>query len=189
MMNSTKEIAKTSQEIVIKSSSDPADLGNLVSHISNSFTDLAGASCGAINNIENVDTSNMIKASVQDLGRATIDLVKASGSVQLSPNDSSVIQDLSDGARNVVDKCANVLSSLNASMQGTQAVANAANTVSGIIGDLDTTIMFASSGTLNSDTEHEVFAGNKLLNTAPKHPIIYVSQTIVKTSSKQRTPS
>lgn len=33
--------------------------------------------------------------------------------------------------------------------KGTQACINAANTVSGIIGDLDTTILFATSGSLN----------------------------------------
>ena len=36
---------------------------------------------------------------------------------------------------------------------------NAANTVSGILGDLDTTIMFATAGTLNADVDDESFAG------------------------------
>ena len=37
--------------------------------------------------------------------------------------------------------------------RGTQACINASSTVSGIIGDLDTTIMFATTGTLNSDNK------------------------------------
>ena len=41
MMSNTKEIAKTAQEIVIKSSSDPNQLGNLSSHISACYTELA----------------------------------------------------------------------------------------------------------------------------------------------------
>jgi hypothetical protein len=43
---------------------------------------------------------------------------------------------------------------------------NAANTVSGIIGDLDTTILFATAGTLNPDETDEAFAG--LFNNALK---------------------
>ena len=52
-----------------------------------------------------------------------------------------------------------MLSALNAANQGTHALENAANTVSGIIGDLDTTIMFASSGTLNAEEGDDSFAG------------------------------
>ena len=41
---------------------------------------------------------------------------------------------------------------------------NAANTVSGILGDLDTTIMFATAGTLNADVDDESFAGKIEIN-------------------------
>ena len=47
----------------------------------------------------------------------------------------------------------NVLLALQAGSRGTQACINAASTVSGIIGDLDTTIMFATAGSLNADQE------------------------------------
>lgn len=53
-----------------------------------------------------------------------------------------------------------VLSALQAGSRGTQACINAASTVSGIIGDLDTTIMFASAGTLNAEGE-EAFADHR----------------------------
>ena len=42
---------------------------------------------------------------------------------------------------------------------------NAANTVSGILGDLDTTIMFATAGTLNADVDDESFAGKYKIET------------------------
>ena len=50
-------------------------------------------------------------------------------------------------------KVSNVLLALQAGSRGTQACINAASTVSGIIGDLDTTIMFATAGSLNADQE------------------------------------
>ena len=159
MMMSTKEIAKTAQDIVIKSSSNPAELGNLATHISTNYTSLAIDSRGAIQNTESNDLAARIKSSVQDLGQVTIELVKAAGSVQLSPKDSFVLRDVSDSARSVGEKCATVLSSLNAIARGTHALENAANTVSGILGDLDTTIMFATAGSLNADNDEEVFAG------------------------------
>ena len=53
-----------------------------------------------------------------------------------------------------------MLAALQAGSQGTQACINAANTVSGIIGDLDTTIMFAMAGTLNAEGE-ETFGDHR----------------------------
>lgn len=56
---------------------------------------------------------------------------------------------------------------MSAASSGTHALENAANTVSGILGDLDTTIMFATAGTLNADND-EVFADHRenILKTA-----------------------
>ena len=42
---------------------------------------------------------------------------------------------------------------MQAGSRGTQACINAANTVSGIIADLDTTIMFAQAATLQADDD------------------------------------
>ena len=41
MMSSTKEIARTAQDIVIKSSSEPEQLGRLASNLSTSYQELA----------------------------------------------------------------------------------------------------------------------------------------------------
>ena len=158
MMTSTKEIARTAQEIVIKSSSNPSELGGLASHISTHYTNLATDSRGAIQSTDSREMAERIKLSVQHLGQVTIQLVKAAGSVQLSPNDTFVLRDVSDSARSVGEKCANVLSSLNAIARGTHALENAASTVAGILGDLDTTIMFATAGSLNAERDDELFA-------------------------------
>ncbi|KAK2183018.1 hypothetical protein NP493_327g02013 [Ridgeia piscesae] len=65
-------------------------------------------------------------------------------------------------------KVSHLLSALQAGSRGTQACINAASTVSGIIGDLDTTIMFATAGTLNAEGEEESFADHRenILKTA-----------------------
>ena len=100
-----------------------------------------------------------IRVSVQELGQATIELVKATGSCQVAPKDSHVLRDVSENARSVSEKCSHVLSALKDANTGTTALVNAANTVSAILGDLDTTIMFATAGTLNADADDENFSG------------------------------
>lgn len=53
-----------------------------------------------------------------------------------------------------------VLAALQAGNRGTQACITAASAVSGIIADLDTTIMFATAGTLNRENA-ETFADHR----------------------------
>ena len=48
-----------------------------------------------------------------------------------------------------------MLATLQAGSRVTQACIHAASTVSGIIGDLDTTIMFATAGTLNTEGDEQ----------------------------------
>jgi len=53
------------------------------------------------------------------------------------------------------------MAAVQAGSRGTQACINAASTVSGIIADLDTTIMFAQAGTLQAEA-NESFADHRL---------------------------
>ena len=68
-----------------------------------------------------------------------------------------------------------VLASLQSGSRGTQACINAAHTVSGIIADLDTTIMFATAGTLNADGE-DSFADHRLVYKLPDLPVFRLFQ-------------
>jgi talin len=104
MMTSTKEIAKTAQDIVIKSSSDPDQLGHLANHISTCYQRLAVDAKSASLSTGNAETGNRIRSSVQDLGKATIELVKAIGACQMTPNDTFALRDVSENARAVGEK-------------------------------------------------------------------------------------
>uniref|UniRef100_A0A3B4U7X6 Talin 2 n=1 Tax=Seriola dumerili TaxID=41447 RepID=A0A3B4U7X6_SERDU len=108
-----------------------------------------------------------IKSRVQELGHGCIYLVQKAGALQLSPTDSFSKRELIECARAVTEKVSLVLSALQAGNKGTQACITAASAVSGIIADLDTTIMFASAGTLNPENE-ESFADHResILKTA-----------------------
>uniref|UniRef100_A0A668ADE9 Talin 2a n=1 Tax=Myripristis murdjan TaxID=586833 RepID=A0A668ADE9_9TELE len=108
-----------------------------------------------------------IKTRVQELGHGCIFLVQKAGALQITPSDSFTKRELIECARNVTEKVSLVLSALQAGNKGTQACITAASAVSGIIADLDTTIMFASAGTLNAEND-ESFADHRenILKTA-----------------------
>uniref|UniRef100_A0A4W3HCC8 Talin 2b n=1 Tax=Callorhinchus milii TaxID=7868 RepID=A0A4W3HCC8_CALMI len=108
-----------------------------------------------------------IKTRVQDLGHGCIFLVQKAGALQICPTDSFTKRELIECARAVTEKVSLVLSALQAGNRGTQACITAASAVSGIIGDLDTTIMFATAGTLNAEND-ESFADHRsnILKTA-----------------------
>uniref|UniRef100_A0A8C5AHK9 Talin 2a n=1 Tax=Gadus morhua TaxID=8049 RepID=A0A8C5AHK9_GADMO len=108
-----------------------------------------------------------IKTRVQDLGHGCIFLVQKAGALQGMPSDSYTKRELIECARAVTEKVSLVLSALQAGNKGTQACITAGSAVSGIIADLDTTIMFASAGTLNAE-DNESFADHResILKTA-----------------------
>jgi len=60
-----------------------------------------------------------------------------------------------------IERSAIVRQELESRARGTQACTHAACTVSGIIGDLKTTMMFATAGTLNPENENETFADHR----------------------------
>lgn len=99
--------------------------------------------------------ATQIKHSVHDLGKACGELVQAAGVVQSSPTDTYSKKALVLKAKNVPEKVAFVLASLQAGARGTQACINAHTGVQGIIGDLDTMIMFATAGTLNPENDRK----------------------------------
>merc|ERR1719433_447653 len=116
----------------------------------------------------NGDASHRIRHSVKELGTVTIELIKATGTCQMTPQDSFALRDVSETGRSVGEKCEQVLHALKAAAIGIGVLDGAVKTVSGIIGDMDTTIMFASAGTLNADNDGEEFSDHRenILKTA-----------------------
>ncbi|XP_021951847.1 talin-1 isoform X2 [Folsomia candida] len=167
MVNSAKEIARLSQDMVTKATIDPSKLPQLSQDLSHHYTQLANDARGAITTTISQDVGVRLRIGVQELGRACIDLVRCGNTAQFSHGDTFAQRDLSDANRVVSEKVSDILAALQAGSRGTQACINAASTVSGIIGDLDTTIMFATAGTLHAEGE-ETFADHRenILKTA-----------------------
>ena len=52
----------------------------------------------------NGDASHRIRGSVRELGTVTIELIKATGTCQMTPNDSFALRDVSESGRSVGEK-------------------------------------------------------------------------------------
>ncbi|XP_070686533.1 talin-2 [Pempheris klunzingeri] len=167
MVKFSKAIAITAQEMMTKSVTCPEELGGLASQVTVDYGQLAHQGQLAAATAEPEEVGFQIRTRVQELGHGCIYLVQKAGALQLSPTDSFSKRELIECARAVTEKVSLVLSALQAGNKGTQACITAASAVSGIIADLDTTIMFASAGTLNPENE-ESFADHResILKTA-----------------------
>ncbi|XP_072292108.1 talin-2 isoform X2 [Eucyclogobius newberryi] len=167
MVKFSKAIAITAQEMMTKSVTCPEELGGLASQVTVDYGQLALQSRLAAATAEIEEVGLQIRSRVQELGHGCIYLVQKAGALQLSPTDTFSKRELIECARAVTEKVSLVLSALQAGNRGTQACITAASAVSAIIADLDTTIMFASAGTLHPDNE-ETFADHResILKTA-----------------------
>uniref|UniRef100_A0A672PCW5 Talin-2-like n=1 Tax=Sinocyclocheilus grahami TaxID=75366 RepID=A0A672PCW5_SINGR len=168
MVRYSKAIAVSAQEMITKSVSAPEDLGSLASHVTADYSQLAVQGRLAAATAEPEEIGFQIKCRVQELGHGCIVLVQKAGALQICPSDSFTKRELIECARAVTEKVSMVLSALQAGNKGTQACITAASAVSGIIADLDTTIMFASAGTLNAENDSDSFADHRenILKTA-----------------------
>ncbi|CAG5121597.1 unnamed protein product, partial [Candidula unifasciata] len=167
MVRLAKQMARAAQDMIAKSTTNVGQLGVIANQLARDYASLANASIGAAAAANSTEIGNRIRATVQDLGKSCVELVQDAGGLQANPTDQYSRKDLSDHAKSVQEKVSYVLASLQAGARGTQACINAASTISGIIGDLDTSIMFASAGTLN-DEGSESFADQRenILKTA-----------------------
>uniref|UniRef100_A0A8C6JX96 Uncharacterized protein n=5 Tax=Neoaves TaxID=3078114 RepID=A0A8C6JX96_MELUD len=167
MVKTAKAIAVTVQEMVTKSTTNPDELGTLANQLTNDYGQLAQEAKPAALTAENEEIGSHIKRRVQELGHGCAALVTKAGALQCSPSDAYTKKELIESARKVSEKVSHVLAALQAGNRGTQACITAASAVSGIIADLDTTIMFATAGTLNRENS-ETFADHRegILKTA-----------------------
>ncbi|XP_029413512.1 talin-2 isoform X2 [Nannospalax galili] len=163
----SKAIAVTAQEMMTKSVTNPEELGGLASQMTSDYGHLALQGQMAAATAEPEEIGFQIRTRVQDLGHGCIFLVQKAGALQVCPTDSYTKKELIECTRSVTEKVSLVLSALQAGNKGTQACITAATAVSGIIADLDTTIMFATAGTLNAENS-ETFADHRenILKTA-----------------------
>uniref|UniRef100_A0A1I8B1N6 Vinculin n=1 Tax=Meloidogyne hapla TaxID=6305 RepID=A0A1I8B1N6_MELHA len=134
----------------------PTEMGQLFLQLDEHFRSLAEDSRIAQSLMSSSELRQKLKTCVQNLGMACIELVKIGSRRRTFPNDQRLFNQLSQQSSLIEERIREVLVVLSDGARGTLACVNAAQTVSGIIGDLDTTIMFATSGSLNPPSPCEV---------------------------------
>ncbi|XP_049882478.1 talin-1 isoform X7 [Pectinophora gossypiella] len=167
MVGAAKEIARIATDMTAKSATDASRLVQLGSEMCQKYEQLAQDSVGASATTPNADVANRIRLAVVELGEGVSELIKGGGHCRLAatPQNQRLV---ADAAKHVNEKVVAVLSALQAGSRGTQACIDAAATIAAIIGDLDTTILFASAGTLHSEKENDTFSDHRenILKTA-----------------------
>ncbi|UJR21334.1 hypothetical protein I4U23_024428 [Adineta vaga] len=156
MVEILRHLARTIKEI-----NDSIDIRHLANQLTREYNELINVTYGAIGTATTNDLSIRIRKVVQDLGLALIELIG-----KLGQNKSKY--ELEGFCQKVIEKISQVLTALQSSLRGTQACIHAASTVNGIITDLDTTILFATAGSLHSEHVDEIFADHReaILKTA-----------------------
>ncbi|CAF4735686.1 unnamed protein product [Rotaria sp. Silwood1] len=167
MVEILRQMARTTQEILTQTNHTD-NIRHLVNQLTREYNELINATYGAIGTAITNDLATRIKSVVTDLGLICIELIEKLGLYQQNIHDQNLKYHVENLCQKVIEKISYVLAALQASARGTQACINAASTVSGIIADLDTTILFATAGTLNSEHDDETFADHReaILKTA-----------------------
>merc|ERR1719350_2198174 len=100
-------------------------------------------------------------------------LIQSERDYENNPDSGSNIADVGKNAQFVGENVVKVLTALNAAAKRAQILDNVSKELSGLASDLETTIMFASAGTLNPDNQEERFSDHR-------EPILKTSQELVK---------
>jgi talin len=158
MTNALEEILRIATDMP---NAEPEHLGQNSLRLSEAYKLVAEASQIATALLKSPNVAQRLRSAVQKLGGCCMDLVKTAGQRRAHPSDAQVYQSLTISSQRVIDAVHEVLAALHEGSRGTQACINAANTVSGIIGDLDTTILFATSGALNPQRGEADFGSHR----------------------------
>jgi talin len=161
----TKSIQQNARDMSI------CNLNELGSHaqlLTQTTNNLIAACKGAIKTCNSNDLAQRVKVTTQDLAKSSIDLIMLAGRLQNNSGDKMLRKDLLEQIEIVNKRVLNLLHSFQASVKGTQACINADNSVNGIIADLNTVIMFATAGTLKSESDSDSFSNHReaVLRTA-----------------------
>ena len=159
MINSSKEIYKISQEILSKSRTEPDKIGSLPSKLAPNYKSLVEDVKLALGNYSDDETSKDASLWVQNLGQSIMKLIESERDYQKDPDSGLNIIDVGKNTHYVSDSCVKVLTALIATAKRAQVLDNVSKELSGLASDLETTIMFASAGTMNPENREERFAG------------------------------
>ncbi|KAL7064228.1 hypothetical protein AAHC03_04719 [Spirometra sp. Aus1] len=145
--------------IVSRRADAAAELPPVTNNLAQDYAELCLVSRDASETLPDGRQSDQLRSAVKNVGNATRALIQSATSGAFATARDGLGRQLAEGSpsqRNLDyaaglmnDRLRELIALLEAQGPGTQACLQGASTVSGIIADLDTTILFASSGTLH----------------------------------------
>ncbi|CAH8451419.1 unnamed protein product [Schistosoma bovis] len=165
MLRIARHMDQLNQAIQLRARQPASDgeIAPLAHNLTQEYQEMCQTCKGAAATLPDVNQADQLRSAVRGVGTACISLIQATtasrpdiygsgtttGGQNLLLSRNKSIVELDRRAEFLDSKLRNLINLLETHGPGTQACLQSASTVSGIISDLDTTILFASSGTLH----------------------------------------
>ncbi|XP_018648608.1 putative talin 2 [Schistosoma mansoni] len=165
MLRIARHMDQLNQAIQLRARQPASDgeIAPLAHNLTQEYQEMCQTCKGAAATLPDVNQADQLRSAVRGVGTACISLIQATsasrpdiygsgtttGGQHLLLTRNKSIVELDRRAEFLDSKLRNLINLLEIHGPGTQACLQSASTVSGIISDLDTTILFASSGTLH----------------------------------------
>ncbi|KAK4473924.1 hypothetical protein MN116_003248 [Schistosoma mekongi] len=163
MLRIARHMDQLNQAIQLRARQPASDgeIAPLAHNLTQEYQEMCQTCKGAAATLPDVNQADQLRSAVRGVGTACISLIQATtasrsdvygsttGGQHLLLSRNKSIAELDRRAEFLDSKLRNLINLLETHGPGTQACLQSASTVSGIISDLDTTILFASSGTLH----------------------------------------
>ena len=179
LMTNTKEIAQLAQDILTRSNTDPDKLDGLTPRLAQYFKNLTSDFNFITGQLEEDRTTEEARRQALELGQSIVELIENTCAQQVLPTQDSMVN-IAATAQTVAGHSVRLLSSVNTVAkvnltflgsfitrfssifyQRAQALDDLATSLSGVVNSLDTTIMFARAGTLDSEDDKENFTDHR----------------------------
>lgn len=168
-----------------KALTDPEALPNMTNDLTNQLLALISDTTGVVKGFGSDKFGTQLKSAVRELGLACGHLVEHAGMLHRRPEDVNSKQEFTQQARSVVRQVNTVMQQLQQGSRGTQACINASNAVEDTLTDLETTLMFASAGSLASE-EDASFSQQQPVICDSAQSLIERTKTLLAASTKSQ---
>ncbi|EGD80615.1 Tln1 protein [Salpingoeca rosetta] len=181
----TRKMATKAQDMLSKALTEPEEVPALATDLTNQLLALISDTTGALKGLPSDKFATQLKGAVRDLGVACSNLVGSAGLLQQRPTDQVAKQEVADSAREVSRQVQSVVAQLQAGSRGTQACIDACVKVEDTVTDLETTLMFASAGSLMPDAQTTFTAEQGQIRDKAKQLVEQTKALVTATAESQ----
>eukprot|EP00123_Amoebidium_parasiticum_P019071 comp24336_c0_seq6/m.46161 comp24336_c0_seq6/g.46161 ORF comp24336_c0_seq6/g.46161 comp24336_c0_seq6/m.46161 type:complete len:710 (-) comp24336_c0_seq6:415-2544(-) len=132
---------------------------------------------------DNEENRALLLGATRQLGSSTVGLVGVCKQLQANPEDFDARKQVSACSQQVSADVAKLFGALQQGAKGIRACENAVQALEGLVGDLNTTAMFASAGSLTKENPADTFNGHKDELSAHAKDLVETTKGLVASAS------